>query len=206
VRRSVTVLKVGLTGGIGSGKSTVSSLLKDKGIIIIDADLISREVIEKYPQISQEIRKKFGEQFFDTEGRLLRRKLGDFIFRYNGERKKLEEIIIPFIKQEIFNKLVEYDRVGTKVCVLDAPTLIENGLHEMMDLNILVWVDRVNQIIRLRKRDNLNDEQIANRISAQMNLDRKKEYVNFIIDNSKSVNYTKEQVDEVISILFRIGT
>lgn len=196
------MLKVGLTGGIGSGKSTVSSLLKHKGITIIDADLVSREVMEKYPKVSEEIKNQFGEQFFDSEGKLLRRKLGDFIFRYHVERKKLENIIIPFIKQEIFQELEEYDSGGVKVCVVDAPTLIENGMHEMMDLNILVWVDKANQIIRLRERDKLSDEQITNRINAQMDLDRKKEYVNFIIDNSKNIAYTKEQVEEVVSVLY----
>jgi dephospho-CoA kinase len=196
------VLKVGLTGGIGSGKSTVSSLLRDKGIKIIDADLVSREVIETYPEVSEEIKKQFGEQFFDYDGSLLRRKLGDFVFRYHAERKKLEDIIIPYIKLEIFQKLEEYDSVGIKVCVVDAPTLIENGMHEVMDLNILVWIDKANQIIRLRERDKLSDEQITNRINAQMDLDKKKEYVNFIIDNSKNITYTKEQVDEVVSILY----
>lgn len=196
------MLKVGLTGGIGSGKSTVSSLLEHKGITIIDADLVSREIIEKYPEVSEEIKNQFGEQFFDSDNKLLRRKLGDFIFRYHVERKKLEDIILPFIKQEIFRKIEEYDNGGVKVCVVDAPTLIENGMHEMMDLNILVWVDKANQIIRLRERDKLSDEQITNRINAQMDLDKKKEYVNFIIDNSKNITYTKEQVDEVVSILY----
>jgi len=82
VTGGVIMLKVGLTGGIGSGKSTISKLLAEKNIPVIDADLISREVQCKYPEINLEIRKKFGNEFFDSDGEIIRRKLGNYIFQF----------------------------------------------------------------------------------------------------------------------------
>lgn len=199
------MLKVGLTGGIGSGKSTVSAMIKDLGVPIIDADIVSREVLLIYPGINELIKNNFGEHFFDEKGNLIRRKLGDFIFKYPEERRKLEGLIIPAIKKEIFLRLQEYDKKGTKICIVDAPTLIEQGLNEVMDYNILVWVDRNTQKERLKKRDKLEEEQVVNRINAQMPLDDKKEYVNFIIDNTSDLTYTKKQVEDIITILKELG-
>jgi dephospho-CoA kinase len=195
------MLKVGLTGGIGSGKSTVSSMLKEKGIDVIDADWISREIFDLYPEVAFYIRKEFGEGFFDERGMLKRRELGNYIFRYGRERIKLENIVIPFIKREIFLRLEEYDRKGVNICVVDAPTLIEQGLHRKMDYTILVWVDTATQRARVKKRDSLKDEQVADRINAQMSLDAKREYVDFIIDNSLELINTREQVEKVVTTL-----
>lgn len=195
------MFKVGLTGGIGSGKSTVAKMFLDAGLKIIDADLIAREVLDKYPELKETIKKSFGDHFFDYEGNLKRKFLGEYVFKYPSERKKLEEILIPVIKKEIYEEFKAYEEKGIGVCILDAPTLIENGLHEEMDMNILVWVDKNKQIERIKERDKLDKESIINRINSQMSLDSKKELVNFIIDNSKSIESTKLQVDEILSIL-----
>ncbi|WP_055668362.1 dephospho-CoA kinase [Desnuesiella massiliensis] len=195
------MLKIGLTGGIASGKSTVSNLLKEQGFTIIDADIIAREVLEVYPEILESVRKHFGEGFFDYRGTFLRKEFGNYIFKYPRERIKYEEIIMPFIKKEIFNKFEEYNKKGERVVILDAPTLIENNLQDSMDYNILVWVSREVQLSRLTKRDVITNNEALNRIKSQMDLDLKKEFVNFIIDNSKDLNSTKEQVKDIVNIL-----
>ncbi|MDT8715262.1 dephospho-CoA kinase [Clostridium sp. 19966] len=195
------MFKVGLTGGIGSGKSTVSKMLMEKGMTIIDADFIARDVLDKYPDLKEAIKKIFGDHFFDYYGNLKRKYLGDYVFKYPSERKKLENILIPAIKKEINEYFKAYEEKGVGVCILDAPTLIENGLHEEMDMNILVWVDKNKQIERIKQRDNMDKESIINRINSQMSLDSKKELVNFIVDNSKSIESTRLQVDEILSIL-----
>lgn len=195
------MIKIGLTGGIGSGKSTVSSILRSNNFKIIDADLISRHIYDIYPKLLETIKNEFGEQFIDESGKLLRKKLGDYIFKYPKRRKTLESIVIPLIKEEILKQLHEYDRIGEKICIVDAPTLIENNLHEAMDINVLVWTDRATQLARLIKRDNINEEQAVNRINSQMPLDEKKKLVDFIIDNSSSIEDTKEQVAKLITIL-----
>lgn len=191
------MIKVGLTGGIGSGKSSVSSMLKDMCIPIIDADIISKEVLNLYPEVLSEIRREFGEKYFNEEGKLKRRQLGNHIFSNDAERRKLEKIIIPFIKKEIFIKFEQYNSNGEKICVLDAPTLIEQDLHKSMDVVVLVWVDKETQVKRIKKRDNMNAEDINNRINAQMSLDEKKKKADFIINNSGSIEDTKAQVEAV---------
>jgi dephospho-CoA kinase len=197
----IIVLRVGLTGGIGSGKSTVSQMLKEKGLAVIDADLIAREVLELYPSVKERIKNTFGAQFFDEEGNMKRRELGNYIFHYPKERIKLEEIMLPYIKEEIFHRISEYGSNGERICIIDAPTLIEQGMHKEMDVNILVWVDRNTQFDRLKKRDALKDTQIIDRLNAQMSLNDKKAFVDFIIDNNSSISSTREQVENIISIL-----
>ncbi|ERI90953.1 dephospho-CoA kinase [Clostridiales bacterium oral taxon 876 str. F0540] len=195
------MLKVGLTGGIGSGKSTVSKLFGEKGFPIIDADIISREIYNIYPDINNQIKEKFGDSFFDFDGSLIRKKLGVFVFKDKERVGKLEEITLPYILKEIFNKLEQLQRENNILCIVDAPTLIEVGLHKHMDTNILVWVDLDTQIKRVKLRDNAKEEDIINRINAQLPIDEKKKYVDFIIDNRRSLEYTKEQFEIVLKSL-----
>jgi dephospho-CoA kinase len=195
------MLKVGLTGGIGSGKSTVSSIFKELDVTIIDADIIARDVLTIYPNISLKIKNAFGELFFDHEGKLKRKELGNLIFGNEEKRKTLENIVIPYIKKEIFKKIEEYNISGSRICIIDAPTLIEQGLNKEMDYNILIWIDRNNQISRIRKRDKLNDLEITKRIDSQIPLDIKKEFVDFVIYNNLDLVNTRKQVIEVLKIL-----
>ena len=97
------MFKIGLTGGIGSGKSTVSKMLKALSITVIDADIVAREVLILYPQILEKVRLYFGDSFFDEFGELKRRELGDFIFKNEAKRKQYETIILPYIIEHIFN-------------------------------------------------------------------------------------------------------
>jgi len=192
------VIKVGLTGGIGSGKSTVSRYLINNGIPVIDADKISREVLTKYKKILESIKDEFGEHYIDKNGNLKRRELGRLIFSDEILRKKLEDIIMPYIKNEIFNKIEAYEKQGEEICIVDAPTLIENNLHESMDINILIWVDENTQIERVIKRDVLSLEDVQKRIASQMSLKEKKKYVDYIIDNRGTINDTLKCVDNIL--------
>lgn len=195
------MIKIGLTGGIGSGKSTVSKMLTNMGIVVIDADLISKDVLEKYPEIYEKIRINFGEGFFDWRGEFRRKEFGNHIFRFPKQRKKYEELIIPYIKNEIVDKLNQYEKEGLKLVVLDAPTLIENNLHTNMDYVILVSVDNNTQMQRIKERDKLGREDIINRINSQMSLDKKREYADIIIDNNNTLLKTKSQIDGVVEFL-----
>ena len=169
------MIKIGLTGGIGSGKSTVSFMLKEAGFEIVDADIIAKEVLVKYPEILEKVRVEFGAGFFDWRGEFRRKEFGNHIFRFPKQRKKYEEIILPYIKKEINDKLDRIRKEKNRVFViLDAPTLIENDLHKEMDYVILVWVDNNTQIQRVRSRDSLMREDAINRINSQMPLDSKK--------------------------------
>lgn len=192
------MLKIGLTGSIGSGKSTVSRIFREKGLDIIDADIVSREVLEMYPQILEQIRVCFGESFFNENGELKRKEFGNFIFLNEERRKKYENIIMPFIKSEIFNRIMKLEKEKKEICILDAATLIENGLQRHMDANILIWVDLTTQIKRVKDRDNLLETQVINRVNSQMSLEDKKKFVDYIIDNSGTIETTKEELDKVL--------
>ncbi|MDD7794172.1 dephospho-CoA kinase [Clostridium sp. 'White wine YQ'] len=195
------MLKVGLTGGIASGKSTVSGFLRESGFQIIDADAIAKDVLKKYPEILKRVRVEFGEGFFDWRGEFRRKEFGNHIFRFPRLRIKYEEIILPYILKEIDLAFSEKEKKGEKVVILDAPTLIENKLHESMDLVILVWVDHNTQIARLKERDKLNQSEALQRINSQMNLEKKKDFSNIIVDNSKDIASTAVQVKDLVEIL-----
>lgn len=193
------MIKIGLTGGIGSGKSTVTKMLLEKNIPVVDVDIISREVLELYPETLEEIRDIFGEVFIDEKGKLKRRELGNHVFKSSELRKKLENILIPHIKKEIFNRIEIYNEMGESICVVDAATLIEHFIHKEMDFNILVWIDRELQIKRVMERDKLQKDEILNRINSQMRIEDKREEVDYIIDNRGDLKYTEEQLDNILT-------
>lgn len=190
--------KIGLTGGIGSGKSTVSNYLKEIGFRIIDADKISRDVLIKYPEILKNIKSEFGEEVFEEDGTINRKELGLKIFNNNEKKIALEKIIMPYIIKDIFDKFEEYYKLGEELAILDAPTLIENKLHNIMDYNILITVNKDVRIQRIKDRDNLDEEQIIKRIESQLSDEEKSKYVDVVIDNNGIVEDTIANILEVI--------
>lgn len=198
------MLKVGITGGIGSGKSTVTNMLRDKYFPIIDADIVAREVFIIYPEIALTIKQEFGYEFFNEKGELNRKEFGKYIFKSDILRIKLEGIIMPFIRQEINNRIKMCEEENMQFCFLDAPTLIENNFHTSMDVIILVWVEKDVQIQRVMLRDNLDLDETMDIIRAQMPMDEKKKLADFIIDNDGSVENTKLQLDSIITQLERL--
>ena len=195
------MIKVGLTGGIGSGKSTVSAILKNNKFKIIDADNIAKEVLEKNPQILDTVRVEFGAGFFDWRGEFRRKEFGNHIFRFPKQRVKYEQIIMPYIKKYIEEELEDYRKKKEKIVILDAPTLIENKMHEEMDYVILVCADNSLQIRRVMERDKLSKVEAVSRINSQMSMEEKKEYANILIDNNGDLENTKKQVDDLMKFL-----
>ncbi|MCR3758256.1 dephospho-CoA kinase [Clostridium felsineum] len=192
------MLKIGLTGGIGSGKSTISRIFKERQILVVDADNVARGELKEHPEILTDVKNKFGDSFFDERGEFKRKDFGNFIFSSDIHKKEYEDIIMPYIKKDIKRTMDLYESLNENVCVLDAPTLIESGIYKDMDINILVWVDQATQIERVKKRDGLSEKEVIMRINSQMSLEEKKTYVDFIIDNRKDFESTIKQIDRIM--------
>lgn len=187
---------IGLTGGIASGKSTVSSILKRLGAVIIDADVVSREIMIKGTDTYNILVSVFGREILRKDGEIDRRKLGNLVFADKEKLNKLNEITHPEIIKRIKDIIEEERKKGKeKAIVLDAALLIEMKLFNMVDEVWLVVVDKKTQIRRLMKRDNLSYKDALNRIKSQMSIEDKMKYADFIINNCKDFNAIKRQVE-----------
>ncbi|WP_420544263.1 dephospho-CoA kinase [Tepidanaerobacter acetatoxydans] len=190
---------VGLTGGIASGKSTVSSLLKDKGAAIIDADEIAKEIMSKGKPVWVNVVNHFGEQILnDDKSDIDRKKLADIVFSDRIQLEALNSLTHPEILKEIKKQLENYKKAGRKVIVIDAALLLESGLDALVDEVWLVAVDEKTQIKRLIMREkDMAHAQALNRIKSQMPLKEKLKYANRVIDNNAGIEETREQIDEI---------
>lgn len=189
---------IGLTGGIGSGKSTVSRMLRGLGAKIIDADQVAREIVEKGKPALKEIAETFGEDTLLEDGTLDRKKLGSIIFSDEKKRLKLNEITHPRIQEEI-NEQIERckDENCTDLIVLDCALLFEMKMEDMVDESWLVSLEKETQVKRIMARDELSKDDAEKRINAQMSLEEKASKATRIIDNSSAVNETHKQVMEL---------
>ena len=185
---------IGLTGGISSGKSTVSAMLAQLGAVIVDSDKIAREIVEPGQPAWQEIVAAFGEVCLLPGGDLNRKMLGDMIFADKNKRRLLDEITHPHIRNAAQQALDAAERRGAKVAVLDAPLLIEVGWQFMVQAVWVVYVDREKQVDRLMRRDHMTYSQALDRIGSQMSLCDKLSYADIIIDNNKDLAATQQQV------------
>lgn len=185
---------IGLTGGIASGKSTVSAMLAQLGAYIVDADQIAHEIVEPGQPAWQEIVTHFSKNILLPDGRIDRKSLGELIFNNISERTWLEKITHYRVRERTEQMLVEAQQQGCTVAVLDVPLLLEVGWQDMADEIWVVYVDEATQLSRLISRSNLLPEQAAARIKAQMSLTEKINYADVIIDNNKDVENTRLQV------------
>ncbi len=201
--RQNNILKVGLTGGIGSGKSTVSNIFHEKKIPIIDADKIAKEVLHKYPSILKEVRENFGSKFFNENGEFIRKKFGNYIFSHKDKKTEYEKIIMPYIKKDIFYNIEEYNIMNEGICIIDAPTLIENNLHQFMDKIIVVTTEKQIQLQRIMNRDKFTEEEARIRINSQLPIEYKCELADYIIYNNGTIEEIYEEVDHVINELLK---
>ncbi|CEA00702.1 Dephospho-CoA kinase [Jeotgalicoccus saudimassiliensis] len=185
---------IGLTGGIASGKTTVSDYLKEHGYTVLDADAYSRKTTAKGGPAIPAIIEAFGEDIVDADGELDRKKLGSIIFNDAGKRRELNAIVHPLIRDMMNADEAEFIKKGH--VFLDIPLLFENGLNERCDLVVTVFVDRDTQIRRLTARNDLTIEEAEARINSQMPLTEKVERSEYRLDNNGSVEKLYEQIDK----------
>lgn len=187
---------IGLTGGMATGKSTVSAMLRELGAAVIDADEIAREVVVPSSPAYLDIQQRFPD-VIGPDGRLDRAKLAGVIFSSASERAALNAIIHPRIHQAFLEKKGALAKRGVPVAIYDAALLIENGLQHQMDGVILVTAPRELQIARLRQRNGLTQDESEARLSSQMPLSEKERFASWIIDNSGDLPSLRSQVGKV---------
>ena len=188
----------GLTGGIATGKSTVSAMFRDAGIPVIDADELAREVVELGQPALAEIAARF-PGVLTPEGRLDRPKLGAVIFADPAARAALGAITHPRIQALAIERTTGLAEAGAQVAIYDAALLIENKLHEAMDGVILIACPPEVQLARLRSRNALTEAQAKERIASQMSLEQKRPFATWVIDNGGTLEATRAQVQQVIA-------
>ncbi|MGC5324262.1 dephospho-CoA kinase [Brevibacillus sp. SYSU BS000544] len=192
---------IGLTGGIASGKSTVSALLKERRIPVVDADVIAREVVEPGKSAYQQIVDAFGSSILLPTGEIDRKALGEIVFSDERQRQVLNGIVHPQVRKEMTRQAKEASQSGHELVVMDIPLLFESKLQYMVDKIVLVYVPSDLQLIRLMERDKIDEEQAQKRIKSQFPIETKKNEADFIIDNSGTREETKVQVDQLLVTL-----
>jgi len=187
---------LGLTGGIGSGKSMVASMFAQLGADVIDADRLARDVVEPGQPALQEIASAFGRDILLSDGRLDRSQLGRLIFADPVARGTLNAITHPRIQERMAAQIaLRASRPG--VLIADIPLLYENERTDSVETVVVVWVDTQTQLRRLVERDGLSEDEARQRIAAQMPLDEKRARADVVIDNSGSRENTRRQVEAI---------
>jgi dephospho-CoA kinase len=188
---------IGLTGGIASGKSTVSAFLRELGAPIIDADEISRALTAQNGPALPRIAARFGAELIDQQGRLDRRALSLRVFGDEEERQALNAILHPMVQAEMQRQIEELRLKGARIAVLDVPLLFESGMEGMAERTWLVACPMETQLSRLMARDRLSREEALLRIKSQMPLDEKKKRADLLIDSSRSLCEMREEIQRL---------
>ncbi|MFH1115614.1 MAG: dephospho-CoA kinase [Pseudomonadota bacterium] len=195
------MLVVGLTGGIASGKSTVSSLLQQMGVPVICADELAHEAVKPGAPALEEIRREFGDETIDEEGNLDRAAMARLVFHDPALRRKLESIIHPRVSEGKNKRLAVFRGQGHDVAVVDVPLLYESGWEKAFDLVVVVYVTRDVQERRLVERDGMSLDEAHARLEAQMPIDEKRDRADKLVDNTGSLQRTREQVESLLKEL-----
>ncbi|MGD8343837.1 MAG: dephospho-CoA kinase [Desulfobacterales bacterium] len=193
---------IGLTGGIATGKSTVSAMLKEAGAIIIDADRIARAVVKKGLPAYRQIVARFGTEVLLPDGEINRNLLGNMIFNDHRKKQLLNSIVHPHVNEEVNRQLKQIQKTHPNaVIVLDVPLLIETGMHDDLSEIIVVYTPQDIQIQRLMQRDHISGADALARVRSQMSIEEKKQQATLVIDNSGTIENTRRQTLDIFKRL-----
>ncbi|MFR2270407.1 MAG: dephospho-CoA kinase [Clostridium sp.] len=194
------MLVLGLTGNIGCGKSSVSTIFMENNIKVVDADIVARQIFDD-KNLLNEVFSTFGKSIRNQDGSLNRRALGNIVFNDDEKLILLNNLTHPKIKQKILSKVEEYKNQGEKIVVIDAALLIEDDYIPYIQKLILITCRKEIQINRIIARDNCTKEEAISRINSQMSQEEKVKFADYIIDNSNSFEELQKKVLELISVL-----
>ena len=199
------MLIVGLTGGVASGKTAVSRVLREEGAYIIDADQIARELVQPHKPAWNELVRAFGKEILQEDGSIHRRKLADKVFTDPEQRKVLNQILHPRIKEEMDRRTKEIGQKDPEaIVVIDAPLLVELGVYRKVDQLIVITSTQMQQMERLKERDGRSPEEALRLFSSQMPVEEKVKLADFVIRNEGSLEETKKKAKEVFKELRKV--
>lgn len=185
---------IGLTGGIGSGKSTVSDILKEQGIPVVDGDRIAREVVEPHRPAYDEVVRVFGTEVLQRDGTLNRKRIGEIVFSDPEKLSMLNSITHKEIYRVILERLESLKETGTTLVFLDVALLFETGFDQLTDRVWVVDAPDAVRVERIQKRDGLREEEILKRIQSQMSREMRNTKGDLVLDNSKGREELKAQI------------
>lgn len=188
---------IGLTGGIGSGKSTVAEILKENGVSVVDADVVAREVTQKTGPGFSPVVQEFGQEILNAQGELDRRKIAEIVFRDPKKLLKLEAILHPLVGAEVKKRRAQLESKGCEFAVYDVPLLFEKKLNTQFDAVVVVNCSLDTQIKRTVARSGLTEREVRDRIAAQVPLSEKVKQADYVIENEGSLAELKIQVSEL---------
>lgn len=188
----------GITGGIASGKSTVSQKLRNLGFKVVDADQLARDVVVKGSPGLQSVVDRFGRDVLSSSGELDRKKLGSKVFGQPTELLALENILHPLIRKETDARRAALAQAGEAFAFYDVPLLFEKQMEPLFDGIVVVAADESLQIQRMKTRDGLNDAEIAKRLAAQIPLKEKSAKAHFVIQNNGDLKLLDAQIAELV--------
>ena len=191
------MLKIAITGGAGSGKSTVARMFGELGAPVLDADAAARDAVAVGTPAWQELRRLFGEEYFQPDGELDRAQMARLVFADPEALKRLNDIVHPRVAQEIQTRLKELEQQGAPLALVEVPLLFEAGLAAAYDRIIVVYVDPQDQARRLEERDGRGAEEIAGILKAQWPLNDKAAQADFVVDNRGPLRNTRRRVQEI---------
>ena len=192
-----TSYRVGLTGSIASGKSTVARRLKDRGIPVIDLDKVGHEVLRRRHEAFEPVLAAFGEGILGTDGEIDRKKLGVLVFADTAARERLNQILHPRIRDEEARRVSAMEEAGVLAVVTEAALLIETGQRGRFDFFVVVGCSPEIQIARLMKRDGGTVEEAKRKIESQLSFERKREQADWVIDTSGEKSHTLAESDRL---------
>lgn len=194
---------IGLTGGIGTGKTEVCRIFSQLGVRIINADQIANKMTSSHPQIVEEIKARFGEHMYTPEGLLNRKKMGQLVFSNEGALRDLNHIVHPHLIHEIqadiqrFREQTDNSKTGNRLLIVEAALIYEIGLEKEFDLVIVVSSPIDLIVERLTKRDGIPQNEISNRINSQLDQSIKEHRADIIINNNSNINHLRNQVKKI---------
>lgn len=192
---------VGLTGGIASGKSTVSKILAQVGFPVIDADLVAHQLQHPGQSGFEKLVNQFGQTIISGNGRLDRSQLGKLAFQDPAARQQLNQVMQPLIREQIMEQVATFKRTRIPVVILDVPLLFEQHYDDDCDLTVVVAVNRSTQLRRLMDRNGYDRPAALQRIDSQMPLGRKTDLADVVIDNNGDYHQLYQQVDQLVKRL-----